>query len=246
MSIAFVCLSCRRPRHFMRAVESVMINCLDLARIDRFVVIDDGSADADIAAILARWPQFELIRKPARLKGQGSSLTMMIEAVGEDLILYWEDDAILIAQGDWITRAIALVEAGFSQVIFDTAILREPCLRTIAASQDAEHFRLRHLAGPGPVAASAFQYNVDAWPGAVVRPGLWHAGALRASGIGFHPSDFTNMEYRFSSDFGTAGLAAAVLAQCRLFDLGYDVSAYVLNDTRRAYDPVAPTAGEQP
>ncbi|WP_137862102.1 MULTISPECIES: glycosyltransferase [unclassified Sphingomonas] len=246
MSIALVCLSCRRPRHFMRAVESVMLNCLDLARVRRFVVIDDGSPDADVAAMQARWPQFELIRKPAHLKGQGTSLMTMLEAVDEDLILYWEDDTILIEQGHWISRATAVVEAGFSQVIFDTAIVHEPCLRAIAVSRDMGHFALDHDTGRDYAPAATFRYNIDPWPGAVVRPGLWHAATLRARGIRFHPSDFTNMEYRFSLDFGAAGLTSAVLAHCRVFDLGYDVSAHVLNETRRAHDPVGPSAGEQP
>ena len=91
--LALTVTTCRRLPAFLRSMTMTLSMCKDVARFDRFVVIDDNSSEADRAAMKARFPFFEYVLKGPEKKGHAISMNMVLDLTEDcSMVLHTEDD----------------------------------------------------------------------------------------------------------------------------------------------------------
>lgn len=91
--LALTVTTCRRLAAFLRSMTMTLAMCKDVARFDRFVVIDDNSCHSDREAMRARFPFFEYILKGPEKRGHAISMNMVLDATQDcSMVLHTEDD----------------------------------------------------------------------------------------------------------------------------------------------------------
>jgi len=197
--ITLTITTCRRRALFERTVDSFLQCCTDRLLISRWICIDDGSSDDDLAAMRSRYPFFEFIIKQPDERGHARSMNRLLEEVATPYWLHLEDDYDFVSVGHFLREAQEVLDgdASLMQVVlnrhyaetFDQQLAGGVRRRTPRGFPYLEH---RHL----PMGSDEFAELVASnpgfgtaayWPGFSLMPSLLRTDALRAVGA-FHPS----------------------------------------------------------
>lgn len=200
--------TCRRLHLFEQTVNSFLNCCTDLALIDRWICIDDGSSDVDRAQMASKYPFFEFIWKTPAEKGHALSMNRLFELVDTPFWLHLEDDWHFFAHLDYVSIALAVLEADpqLGQVLFNRNYAETIADRWIPGG-------LVYRTGDGvrfvahvyiPTAGGDFDAYVATlppgattnayWPHYSLRPSLTRTAAVRESG------PFDDASDRFEAD----------------------------------------------
>jgi len=111
-SVAFTCTTHRRLHSFIASFQSFLDHCSDREFFVReYIIVDDGSSDADRCAMRSCFPFCQFIFKNQCEQGHPRSINMIMDAVKTPLWLQWEDDWVLPANTPLIGRALSVMHA---------------------------------------------------------------------------------------------------------------------------------------
>lgn len=214
--ISFVFCTCRRLRMLRETVASVRKNLSDFGRVPSITVIDDNSSFDDRCVMLQELPGFTFVLKAEHEKGHAGSLNWMLRSVRTPYVVYWEDDCVLTARGDWIGHAHEVVthNEDIVSVSFDQSIENDP--RCAAKREWTRHdlprpHRLSVPANPSRYHVPRdFLYARDLWPGFSLKPSLLAVERLRKRVGWFSETELDHMEYEFALRCVHAGARTAI------------------------------------
>lgn len=220
----------RRLDLFTRTVDSFLACCEDLASIERWICIDEGSSDEDRAEMAARYPFFEFVWKGPADAGHPASMNLLRARVSTPWWLHLEDDWQFVERRPLIAEARALLEhdATVGQVLFNRCYAETFADRDLAggrieigpSGQRWWHQEVlvggdleRHLAGLGPAGRSNAW-----WPHYSLRPSLVRTEAV--VGVGPYDPGADHFELEFAQRYAAAGLRTAALDAISCLHLG--------------------------
>jgi hypothetical protein len=213
--------TCRRLKHLARLLESVERHVVDRYLVDRWIVVDDGSEEADLVEMAERWPFLDIVRND--LRGHVNAVNLLYSLVETPLVLYLEDD--------WeFTRADLLIHDAYSVLLEDRHVKSVgfrswscPHRRTGSAVTYQEHCYLRGRAGRRSPGSDAF------WPGFTLNPSLQVMEAVRQ----VLPATMPEFEFRMALAFHRKGFRCAHLDPGAVKHTGDGQSAYALTGASR-------------
>ena len=205
-SVTLTVTTCRRWELFVRAMDSFISACDDIARVARFICIDDGSSASDRAAMAARYPFFEFILKSPEERGHARSMNLLRRAVDTKYWLHIEDDFQFFERRPFVSEAIAILEhdGSLQQVLFNRAYAELTEDRSLDAGE------LRSL--PDGSRYWAHEYDPSArqggmslawWPHFASRPSLMVTERIFA--VGEFNEGPVNLEREFGERFFAQG-----------------------------------------
>lgn len=100
--------TCRRLEFFKRSMASFVATCQDLPLISRWIVMDDGSSDADIHQMQTLYPFLEIHKNKG--KGQASALNSLFDMVRTEWFFHTEDDWLYLRSEKYITKLLAMCQ----------------------------------------------------------------------------------------------------------------------------------------
>lgn len=104
-NIIFTMTTCKRFDLFERTLNSFLLNCIDIDKIDKFLVIDDNSSETDKEKMKQLYPFIEFIFKDVKDKGHVKSMNIIRERSLEyKYQFHLEDDWLFIWKDKYITK----------------------------------------------------------------------------------------------------------------------------------------------
>lgn len=251
--ITLTMTTCRRLPLFERTLSSFLRCCTDHHRIDRWICVDNGSSDTDLARMAERFPFLELVVVPQAEGGHATALNRILELVDSPWWLHLEDDWQLFAPRPLITEALDVlaVDPAIGQVAFNLEYAEGiderdlPC-GPLRWTDGGTRYRVHEPIELGTEAWEARlaslepgQRTNEHWPHFTLRPSLLRREALRPLGTFDHEGFF---ERRYAERFRDAGLVTAFLDDIVSVHLGRaDAGAHsaysVVGDGRHPADP---------
>jgi glycosyltransferase involved in cell wall biosynthesis len=241
--------SCKRVGLLQAMLESLQRHCRDLDRVARWVCLDDGSDEGELRDLAARFPHLEIIRKPEERRGHALSMNQILEESSGRFLLHLEDDWEFTRDFHLGPLVDVLVSGSCQQIAFT----RRP--HGMPATDMPAHLELHEVPylANHPHKPQHFR-DFDANRGQVSEPrettaesGYWWPGFTLNPSL-FDRSFFCDVVGAMSPELGDdlfeydyALRARAAGARCLETDLGLvhrgEISAYVLNERRRSWDP---------
>lgn len=235
--------SCRRPELLAQMLDSLRAHCQDLERVANWLCVDDGTEDADLRRLEARFPFVQFVCKKASERGHASSINRILEDATGRFVLHLEDDwqftrdfelgplIDIMATGQW--QQIALVPRPSSTPVLHPSLQLRRCRYNPAHPDKPAHYQeydARRDGGAGVGVDDGFW-----WPGFTLNPSLMDADFFRAT-VGEVDTDIGDDLFEY--DYALRAMEAG--AQILCIDLGVvhrgAVSAYTLNERPRAWD----------
>ena len=226
--------SCRRPALFERTVNSFLNCCTDQERIDRWVCVDNGSAESDRARMRELYPFFEFVHTdPDRGERHPDSMNRILELVEGPWWLHLEDDWQFFWRGPYVGRALDILrdDEGLAQVAFNpnygetldsgrlvggrprrTEESDSPYIEHEYLDPDTEAWS-RHLEALPPGGRTAAY-----WPHFTLRPSVIRRDAL--ANLGRFDADGSHFELAFAKRFEAAGHRTAFFDQITCLHIG--------------------------
>ncbi len=105
--------TCKRYDLFVKTINSFMICCKDIDKIDYFFCIDDNSSENDRENMIQQYPFFEYYFKNENEKGHRNSMNIIWNKLNELKPKYWihmEDDWLFFKPCNYITKSIQFLE----------------------------------------------------------------------------------------------------------------------------------------
>lgn len=125
-SVLLTMTSCKRLDLFRKTVNSIVRHWQDKDMITQWVCVDDGSSEADRAAMRAEYPWFTFRMKSSSQRGHRQSMNMIWDMLREGSYTYWvhlEDDFLFHTTRSYVRDSVAALEAlrpeGVRQVLFN-------------------------------------------------------------------------------------------------------------------------------
>ena len=206
--------TCKRLDEFLMTVKSIL-HCFtkeDLAMIDRWIVVDDGSTDEDILRMQGAFPFADFIRNTdgddeRRRNGHRDSMNLIHRIITTGDYKYWahiEDDWLFMKQGSYIESAICFIEtqeatdAGVQQVLFNRGYgetvgdVVVPCGETVinGNTQFLLHTRVENV--------DEYELNIpnsNYWNHFSLRPGVTKVSSVKELGNFDTPNNFFERDY---------------------------------------------------
>ncbi len=124
--------SCKRFDLMMSTIKSFVACCLDLYRVDKFIIIDDNSSKSDRKRMFTELDSdfFQIILKNESDKGHSKSMNILkkeIEKSGCQYFLHLEDDWKFVYKDNYISKAIKVLETNdkYGQCLFNKSYSEE-------------------------------------------------------------------------------------------------------------------------
>lgn len=249
--------TCRRLPLFRLTVRSLLAHCSDLRRwVDKWIVVDDNSSDADRQAMKDEFPFIEFVHKGAGQKGHAHSMNLLLKRVATRYMLHVEDDFLFLHSWDILSHALevlaaepncaqVLLCANYAELPSESLILgggtwkRLPSGRTYAVHEHTPTPRLRAQwrAKWGDRPSNSY------WPHFSLRPGVWDLDKVRT--VGWFDAGAAHFEHDFAQRYTDRGLVTAFLpSSTTCMHTGKHTSdvtgtnAYVLNNEPQFARPV--------
>ena len=238
-SVTFACCTCKRLDLFEKSMDNFFTHCLDYDVIDEYIIVDDGSSDADRRRMRERWPNFKFIWKKSSDKGHGHSLNTIQDLATSKWLINWEDDCRFLDRGRWISDAVSVLKScpEIKQVTFGQSNYSPKQKRdgSTIVSHPIPH-RVHDVDLEDCIqSARDFIFYIHPWPGFTNQPHVQALDDVRRV-VGRYEIDPSLMDYDFSLRFLKAGFKTAALLGVETEDFSMGRSAYVLNDERRYWD----------
>ena len=244
--ITLTVTTCRRLELFVRALDSFLVACTDIERIERFVCIDDGSSQADRDAMRERYPFFEFILKSDAERGHARSMNSLRETVRSKYWLHLEDDFQFFEPRAFIAEGCAILERepDVAQVLFNRGYAEDTQDRNVDAGQlrffpSGARYWI-HVYEPEPAPARLGRRSLSFWPHFSLRPSLMRTERILA--VGQFDESPIHFEREFAERYTQQGNRSAFLDTIcsrhigRLLeerDTGLIPNAYQLNGQRQ-------------
>ena len=251
--VTFVITSCKRLGLFKRTMNSFLTYCDDAeTAITRWVCIDDNSSEADRQEMKKLYPFFEFVWKTPAQKGHPRSLNMLLDSINTRYVLHYEDDWIC-THNFKIKEFLNTLESGKAdQIVFypKKGAHREidaiggfktweylynkdsPVKPELNKQYDMEHINSRYYDDD-----DSEKMNINHgwwWPGFSLNPGIADFHKIKKVGKFDEEIRRELFEYEYALRLHKNGFKVAFV---NLVDhIGWDNSAYVLNDDAREYD----------
>lgn len=117
-NITFVTTTCKRLSLFEKTMDSFLNQCQDLYVIDKWLCIDDNSSQKDRDIMQEKYPFFEFVFKNESQKGHPQSLNIMLEKVNTKYVFLLEDDWETSAPLSITDYVNFLQDQDYDQIIF--------------------------------------------------------------------------------------------------------------------------------
>ena len=255
--------TCRRRILFEQMLNSFLQCCEDVGRIDRWIVVDDGSSPDDIEQMQDRYPFLEIVTKGPGRQGHAASLNVLRTMVDTPYWLHLEDDWLFLLPDRYVTRALdtLAVEPQVAQVLFNRNYAEtlddhrlvggEP--RTAPGGTD---YRVHDYVDPGSPAFAAVLEDLAPgertnrhWPHFSLRPSLMRTPAI--VDLGFFAENNSGFELDMAHRYAAAGNQSAFFDTISAIHIGpttddrreqrSGMNAYDLNDQSQfGYAPSRP------
>lgn len=223
--------SCRRPQLLATTLNSFLQCCEDIHRIARWVCVDDGSSEQDLAAFREMYPFIELIVKERAHKGHAKSMNLLREVVTTPYWLHLEDDWHFLAQQPYIALAAEILDEfdEIAQVLFNrnhaqTLACRRHWGGEIKRTSQGRRFRLHEYFATEeeiqeyhsilPPGARHHAY----WPHFSLCPSLMRSHDVL--GVGPFQPEASFFEMEFARRYVEAGFKSASLDVINLLHIG--------------------------
>ncbi len=251
--------TCRRRELFERTVDSFLSCCTDHDRIDRWICIDDGSDEADRAAMRARYPFFEFVMKPPEQRGHATSMNELASMVDSPYWLHLEDDWEFVSPCPLVRWTVEILEddPGLLQVVLNrnyaetlehrSLVGGEAAVTTTGTLAYRRHVRLGPEDMAELLAANPGRRTNVYWPGFSLMPSMMRTAA--AASVGAFSAGAGQFEFEFANRAERAGWRVAFLDTIVTVttgklrdDVGPDAppNAYELNEVTQfaKHDPI--------
>lgn len=245
--IIFTITTCKRLDLFCITMNSFLNCCLDLDLIDRWICIDDNSAEVDRKKMIELYPFFKFIFKDISDKGHIRSMNILRKEAltsGAKYIFHCEDDWKFFYPNNYMNYALEILSenATIGQVLINRnygEIAKD--INTVGGfiektSKNRYYIRHEHYttqnelntfydANPG----SSHAY----WPHFSLRPGMWRAEILTK--IGEYNESATHFEQEYAFRYRALGYKTAFLPTIYNLHIGRLTSERFDKDKKNAY-----------
>mgnify|MGYP000878472950 CR=1 FL=1 len=120
--ITFSITTCKRLDLFIKTMNMLLVNCVNIDIIREFVCIDDNSSSEDREVMIKIFPFFTFVMKTESEKGHQKSMNKWIDIVKTKYNMHFEDDWCCNKYFD-----LKLILDHMIDVNFDILILRKIC-----------------------------------------------------------------------------------------------------------------------
>jgi hypothetical protein len=220
--------SCRRPALLRTMLSSFRERCVDLERVARWICVDDGSAEADLAEVKRACPWLEVIRNEPGRGGHPASIRRLWAEVDTELVFHTEDD--------W------RFEEDFSFADLEAAMGRADQLALRWEGRDIDRtFNPRHPFIEGEIEAIAQRLGYTTrpkqdggwwWPGFTLNPSLLRLDRVRE----LVPEVPAGPHFEFEYALRLHRMGFRVRHRPQVFTHVGEVSAYILAGVPRPSD----------
>lgn len=221
--LAFTITTCRRLSLFQESMNAFLNCCLDLDRIDTWILIDDNSSEADRAEMRRLYPFVHFIERGPAERGHERSLNCLwkhLDEHGVEHVFHMEDDRVFLRPKPFIGMGMEILQdaesQGVAQVVFS---------RHYSDSWNDWYYeqgyaiarmnpRLRYVLHCGYDGLGEFGWQNASnrtWPHFSLNPSLIHFGRLRRTEA-FVPrfvEGHDMFEFEFAVRYARAGLRTA-------------------------------------
>ena len=215
--------ACKRPELLATTLNSFLNCCEDLHRISRWICIDDGSSEQDLAEFRQRYPFFELVMKDPAQKGHAHSMNRLREDVETTYWLHLEDDWHFLARQPYIALAQEILEEfdQVAQVLFnrtygETLACRHHVGGPVKRTSAGRRFRLHQYFPQGSDEFRTFTSNLEPgsrhhayWPHFSFRPSLMRTKDIL--GLGPFNPEADHFEMEMAERYAKEGFQSASL-----------------------------------
>jgi len=101
--------SCKRLNLFIQTINSFMNCCTDIHLIDKWICIDDNSAENDREKMREMYPFITFYFKSQEEKGHPKSMNMIFDLVSTPYIFHLEDDWKFFEQRNYISECMEVI-----------------------------------------------------------------------------------------------------------------------------------------
>jgi glycosyltransferase involved in cell wall biosynthesis len=215
--------ACKRPELLAITINSFLNCCEDLHRISRWICIDDGSSEEDLAEFRQRYPFFELMVKDPAQKGHALSMNRLREEVETPYWLHLEDDWHFLARQPYIALAQEILEEDeqVAQVLFnrnygETLACRHHVGGLVKRTTEGRRFRLHEYLPHGSDELRTFTSKLKPdsrhhayWPHFSFRPSLMRTRDIL--GLGPFNPQAGHFEMEMAERYARGGFQSASL-----------------------------------
>ncbi len=221
-AVTLTITSCKRLDLFIKTVDSLLANCTDVERVDRWVCVDDNSSHEDRREMQRRFPFFEFIFKTPEQRGHALSMNLLLDTVTTPFWLHLEDDWNFVDRLPLIGQAIEILaeEPQLGQVLFNRHYAEDMQDRALvggelARTESGLRFVRQLFLVPGSAQEHAFWQQHPGcrsnilWPHYSLRPSLLRTEAVKS--LGRFDESAEHFELEMARRYTDAGWRSAFL-----------------------------------
>jgi len=228
VGVTLTMTTCKRLEYFCRTIDALTLHCTDFKFIDRVLVVDDSSSDEDRKSMKERYPFIDLVCHDQ--KSHAHSLNIIRDEVNTEYLFMFEDD--WVCQKDFSIRDALyfMKKNNIDNLRMNTIQMINGTVVFSPSKMSHEHKEWCQTKGYN--LSSEVTHEGSGWPGFSLNPIILKKEVLDEPFDENIPTGFMEFDYSirhahkkwYGKDIGNVA------------HIGNE-SAYVLNDTRRWWDP---------
>jgi hypothetical protein len=246
-SITFTITTCKRYTKFKQTMDNLLLKCMDIDLIQRWICIDDNSSSEDRINMQREYPFFEYILKAEHEKGHARSMNILWNRIQTDYVMHFEDD--------WMCYEAFRIKPLLELMTkTDQILLRKNCW--------ADHIGLEQINGKmvynqiynhdhtsKPIINKKYDIerhsNITTnyghtdkywwWPGFTLNPSIFNFKKIKET-VGYFNEHI--LQELFEYDYALRGYEKNIKTSYIDYNITHigDVSSYSLNNMKRYYD----------